>query len=59
LEGSIRDDVSPATLAWLVVSLIQARELRRTHSPDPAPALEHDLVARTLEALRPQAPGLG
>jgi len=58
-EGSIRDDTSPASLAWLVVSLIQAREFRRTHSAEPSPALEHDLLARTLDALRPQAPGQG
>jgi hypothetical protein len=58
-EGSIRDDASPATLAWLVVSLIQAREFRRTHTPEPSPVLESDLLARTLEALGPQAPELG
>jgi AcrR family transcriptional regulator len=58
-EGSIRDDTSPATLAWLVVSLIQAREFRRTHTAEPSPVLENDLLARILDALRPPAPGLG
>jgi AcrR family transcriptional regulator len=58
-EGSIRADASPATLAWLVVSLIQAREFRRTHTAEPSPALEDELLARTLEALRPRAPDPG
>jgi AcrR family transcriptional regulator len=58
-EGSIRDDTSPATLAWLVVSLIQAREIRRIHTSEPSPMLENDLLARSLDALRPQARGLG
>ena len=59
IEGSIRHDNSPATLAWLVVSLIQARQFRRTHTAEPSPALEHDLLARTLEALGPQQTSLG
>jgi AcrR family transcriptional regulator len=58
-EGSIRDDASPAALAWLVVSLIHARHFRQTHTTEPSPALENDLVARILDALRPQAPDLG
>ena len=52
-EGSIRADTSPATLAWLVVSMIQSREFRRTHSPEPSPALEQDLLAGILDTLRP------
>jgi AcrR family transcriptional regulator len=55
-EGAIRDDVSPDSLAWLVVSLIQAREFRRTHTSEPSPALEHDLVLGILDALRPKGP---
>jgi AcrR family transcriptional regulator len=55
-EGSIRTDTSPDYLAWLVVSLIHARQFRRTHAAEPSAALEADLLARTLEALRP--PGL-
>jgi AcrR family transcriptional regulator len=54
-EGSIRGDTPPATLAWLVVSLIQGREFRRAHTAEPSPALEDDLLARTLDALRPRA----
>jgi AcrR family transcriptional regulator len=53
-EGTVRADAAPATLAWLVVSLIQARQVRRTHTAEPSEALEHDLLARTLVALRPQ-----
>jgi hypothetical protein len=53
-EGSIRRDASSSTLAWLVVSLIQARRFRRLHTAEPSPALEHDLLARILEALRPR-----
>jgi len=53
-EGSIRDDASPDTLAWLVVSLIQARQFRRMHTAEPSTALEHDLLARILDGLRPQ-----
>ena len=56
LEGSIRDDVPPATLAWLVVSLIQAREFRRAHTAEPSTALEDEVLARTVEALAPRAP---
>ena len=56
VERSIRDDTSPATLAWVVVSLIQARQFRMTHTADPAPELEHDLSASILDALRPPEP---
>ena len=59
IERSIRDDTSPATLAWLVVSLIQARELRRTHAAEPSPVLEHDLSARILDTFRPRSPSPG
>ncbi|HLZ31116.1 MAG TPA: TetR/AcrR family transcriptional regulator [Chloroflexota bacterium] len=55
-EGSIRDDASPDTLAWLVVSLIQARQFRRMHTAEPASALEHDLLRCILGAVRPQPP---
>ena len=53
-EASIRADVPPLTLAWLVVSLIQARQFRRTYTPAPSATLESDLLARTVETLRPQ-----
>jgi AcrR family transcriptional regulator len=55
LEGSIRDDVAPATLAWLVVSLIQARQFRRLQGAEASTPLEHDLLHHTLDALRPVA----
>ncbi len=50
-HGSIRKDVPPQTLAWLVVSLIQARQFRRRFTPEPSPQLEHDLLARVLEVV--------
>jgi hypothetical protein len=34
IERSIRRDVSPVSLAWLVVSLIQARPFRRRFTPE-------------------------
>ena len=49
-----RTGVPPLTLAWLVVSLIQARQFRRTYSPDPSPVLETDLLGRNLETFRPR-----
>ena len=52
-EGSIRDDVEPTTLAWLVLSLVRAREFRRVHTVQPAPALEERLLAAVLDTLRP------
>jgi AcrR family transcriptional regulator len=51
-EASIRADVSPLTLAWLAVSLIQARQFRRTFSPEPSAALEADLLHRILQSFR-------
>ena len=55
-EGSVRADVPALTLAWLVVSLIQARQFRRTYTSDRSGALERDLLARTIDTLRPQSP---
>jgi AcrR family transcriptional regulator len=61
--GAIRDDTSADALAWLLVSQIQAREFRRTHTTEPSLALEHDLLVGILNAIRPPAPsqdsGLG
>jgi AcrR family transcriptional regulator len=48
LEGSIRTDVPPLTLAWLVVSLIQARQFRRRFTAEPSRVLENDLLAHVL-----------
>jgi AcrR family transcriptional regulator len=50
-QGRIRQDVPPRTLAWLVVSLIQARQFRRRFTPQPSPHLERDLLSHVLEAL--------
>jgi AcrR family transcriptional regulator len=51
-EGSIRNDVAPLSLAWLVVSLIQARQFRRRFTPEPSTVLEDDLLAHVLETVR-------
>jgi AcrR family transcriptional regulator len=50
-QGSIRNDVDASSLAWLVVSLIQARQFRRRFSPLPSQALEDDLVNGVLAAI--------
>ena len=51
-QGSIRADVPSLTVAWLVVSLIHARQFRRRFTPTPSPLLEGDLHAHVLETLR-------
>jgi AcrR family transcriptional regulator len=52
-EGSIRDDVEASTLAWLVLSLVRAREFRRVRTTEPSPRLEEQLLAAVLGTLRP------
>jgi len=52
-DGSIRDDVVPETLAWFLLSVVQAREFRRTHVTDRSGALEADVLRATLAVLRP------
>lgn len=52
-EGSIRDDVEASTLAWLVLSLVRAREFRRVHTTEPSARLEEQLLAAVLDTLRP------
>jgi AcrR family transcriptional regulator len=51
VEGSIRADVPPLTLSWLVVSLIQARQFRRRFTPEPSTALEADVLAQIIGSL--------
>ena len=51
-DGSIRDDTEPITLAWYVLSLIQARQFRRTHTAAPSPALERALLTAVLDTLQ-------
>ncbi len=53
-EGSIRADIAPLTLAWLVVSHIHSRQFRRSYTPDPSAVLEHELLERVLETFRPR-----
>ena len=52
-EGSIRADVPPLSLAWLAVSLIQARQFRRRFTPEPSSQLERDLLDHVLHAFGP------
>lgn len=52
-EGSIRGDVGAMTLAWLVISLVRAREFRRVHTTEPSPVLEEQILAAVLETLSP------
>ncbi len=51
-QGSIRNDVPSLSLAWLVVSLIQARQFRRRFTPGPSTTLEADLLVHVLDTLR-------
>jgi len=51
-EGSIRDDVDAATLGWLVLSQIHARQFRRAHTTT-SPALEQAILEALLAVLRP------
>jgi AcrR family transcriptional regulator len=53
-DGSIRRDVPAPALAWLVMSLVQARELRRTQADATSARLEADLLHVTLALLRPR-----
>jgi AcrR family transcriptional regulator len=48
-KGSIRNDVPALSLAWLVVSLIQARQFRRRFTPEPSAVLEEALLTRILD----------
>lgn len=52
-DGSIRADVPPLSLAWLVVSLIQARQFRRRFTPEPSGQLERELLDNVLDTFRP------
>jgi len=54
-DGSIRRDVDATALAWLVLSLAQAREFRRQHAPSTPADLERELLAAVLDTLRPRA----
>jgi AcrR family transcriptional regulator len=54
-QGSIRPDVPPLTLAWLVVSLIQARQFRRRFTPVPSRVLEDDLLVHILQTLQTES----
>jgi AcrR family transcriptional regulator len=51
-EATIRADIPPLTLAWLVVSLIQARQFRHTFSPQASAKLESDFLNQILQTFR-------
>ena len=53
IEGSVRTDVDPITLAWLVLSEMHARHVRRAHGKSSA-ALEDDVSSAFLQALAPR-----
>jgi AcrR family transcriptional regulator len=55
-EGSVRADVDPETLAWLVLSQVHARQFRRTHGGHTSPALEQAMLDALLTALAPPIP---
>jgi AcrR family transcriptional regulator len=52
-DGSIRADVAPLSLAWLVASLIQARQFRCRFTPETSSQLERDLLDHVLDTFRP------
>lgn len=52
-EGTVRQDVAPVTLTWLILSLIRSRAFRVAVLPDGAP-IEHELLNLTLDTLRPR-----
>jgi AcrR family transcriptional regulator len=54
-QGSIRADVAARTLAWLLLSLVHARQFRREHALEGAAALEADLLRSVIDVLRPPA----
>jgi AcrR family transcriptional regulator len=54
-DGSVRADVDPETLSWLVLSQVHARQFRRTHGGRISAALEQALLEALLAALRPPA----
>jgi AcrR family transcriptional regulator len=55
IEGSVRADVDPVTLAWLVLSQIHARQFRSAHSKSSL-SLEDDVLHSFIQALAPRRP---
>jgi AcrR family transcriptional regulator len=54
IEGSVRADVDPVALAWLVLSQIHGRQFRRAHGKS-SPSLEDDVLRGFFDALAPQS----
>ena len=55
IEASVRADVDPVALAWLVLSQIHAGQFRKTHGKS-SPSLEDDVLRSFLDALGPRRP---
>jgi AcrR family transcriptional regulator len=55
IEGSVRADVTPVALAWLVLSQIHARQFRRAHAKS-SPSLEDDVLHSFVEAIASRNP---
>jgi AcrR family transcriptional regulator len=56
-DGSVRTDVDPEALAWLVLSQVHARQFRRAHGGRTSPMLEQAMLDALLAALAPPDPG--
>jgi len=57
IEGSVRADVDPVALAWLVLSQIHSGQFRRAHGRS-SPSLEDDVLHSFVEAIAPRKPAL-
>lgn len=55
IEGSVRADVDPVTLAWLVLSQIHAGQFRKAHCKASL-SLEDDVLRSFFDALAPRRP---
>jgi AcrR family transcriptional regulator len=54
-QGSIRDELDPDSTAWMLLSLVAAREMRRAHAPWTSAQLEAELTRAVVDLLRPRA----
>jgi len=56
MEGSIREDSDDGTLAWLLLSLIHAREFGRTRAGGAFADVDSELLATMLDVVRSRRP---
>lgn len=54
-DRTIRDDVSPVMLSWLLLALINAREFSRAKAGDAFPAVDRELLATMRDLVRPRS----